>query len=224
MCLWWREGTRGKIIVGSFSSFMQPVADVQVQRLLRQNENDSLKTRMGCFPRFFLLYIWKGLLWTSSSPLKECSCSATVHTTKNGFVSHPLSSEPKAQWWAGISLSLKCSLLPEATEWKKSQEELLGTFSSEVAPAGSAAFSPHTLCFLTEAFCVKNRLKIMSNASRLHNEMLATRCSSHVTHFPAFLSPASFCSGWCWLYTVVYFTRFWIHEYKAISLRKEGLH
>lgn len=141
LCLWGWEGMRGRITVGSFSSFVQPVADMQVQRLLRQNENYSPKTRMGCYPHFFLLHIWKGLLWTSSS-LKEWSRSAVVPATKNGFVSRPLSSEPKAQSWAGIGLSLKCCLLPEATRWRKSQEKLLGTFISEAAPAGSAAFSP----------------------------------------------------------------------------------
>lgn len=123
----------------------------------------------------------------------ELQCHSAHY--KNGFMSQPLSSEPKVQSWAGIGLSLKCSLLPEATRWRKSQEELLGTFSSEVAPGGSAAFSPHKLHFLTEALSVKNRLKIKPNASRLHNEMLATRCCSHVTHSPAFLFSASFCSG-----------------------------
>lgn len=195
-----------------------------VQQLLGQNKNYSQKSRMGCSSHFLLPHIWKELLGTSSSSLKKRSCSAIVLTTKNGFVSHPLSSEPEVQSWVGIGLSLKCSVLPEATRWRKSQEEFLGIFSSEVAPAGSAAFSPHMFHFLTEKFSVKNRLKIKPNASRLHNEMLATRCCSHVTHSPAFLFPVSFCSGWCWLCTVVFFTRLWIHKYEEAALRKEGLH
>lgn len=80
---WWREGLRDRYIIGSFSSFTQPVVDLEVQGLLRQNENDSQKTGMWSFRPFFLVRSWKGLLWTSSSLPKEWS--DTMHTAKRAF-------------------------------------------------------------------------------------------------------------------------------------------
>jgi len=63
---------RDRIIIGPFSSFAQPVVDLGVQALLRQNENYSQKTGMGSSHPFFLLHSWKGLLRTRSSLSKEC--------------------------------------------------------------------------------------------------------------------------------------------------------
>lgn len=78
------------------------------------------------------------------------------------------------QAYAGIGLSFKCIVY-----YLGAQSEFL----VQKLHQNAALLFPHILYFLPVALHVKNGLQIMSSASMLHNEMLATRCCSCiVTH------------------------------------------
>lgn len=165
------------------------MVDLEVQGLLRQNENGSQKIGMWSSLPLLLNVQLERAVVDKFQPAKgmEMKCHNAYH--EKSFVSHPPSRQPEAQPCAGIGLCFKCTvyyLRPQAEK---------ATFSSEAVATGSIAFSPCMLHFLPEP-SVKTRLKIMSSASMLHNEMLATRCCSCiVTHSPASHFLVSFCSG-----------------------------